>query len=420
MLDTKELENESQRIAKLMSYDILDTGNDPLFDDLVFLAKQFCNVPVALISFVDKERQWFKSRLGTDLHETERNISFCQHAIKSSGIFMIENALDDPRFQQNPLVIAGPKIRFYAGAPLETDDGFRLGTLCVIDTKANSLTWVQQQALIRLAKQVMSHLERRKQFEEVKKLADGLHEAAGTIEEQRLRLLKSSQMVNVAEMNCNIAHEINNPLAIIKGHTDKMLSLMQKPELDLPLLVKSCAKINETTMRVHRIIRGMLGLSRQDQTKNNVQKLPFNELIQQSLELVKTKIRHSEINFTCETNSPAQVHADVIQFQQAFFNIVNNACYAIQNQPEKSIRVGMEEQDNYVSLFIEDNGPGINLEDQQKVMNAFFTTKPIGEGTGLGLSLAKKIVANMGGELSYDKQYSKGARFLLKLKKVPA
>jgi GAF domain-containing protein len=153
---------EAKRLKILWQYDVLDTVPEEVFDDLTELAARICEAPIALISLIDEDRQWFKSKIGITVSETSRDISFCAHAIKQTGLFIIPDATKDLRFANNPLVISDPKIRFYAGAPLITPDGYALGTLCVIDKVPRDLRPEQQQALRVLARHVMTQLEIRR------------------------------------------------------------------------------------------------------------------------------------------------------------------------------------------------------------------------------------------------------------------
>ncbi|HAX21753.1 MAG TPA: histidine kinase [Hydrogenophaga sp.] len=152
--------NESRRLERLRSLGVLDTVPQAAYDHITSLASAICDTPIALISMVDTDRQWFKSRVGLDAAQTPRELAFCAHAIHTPDQVMVVNdALSDVRFQDNPLVTGQPDIRFYAGAPIVTDDGFALGTVCVIDQHSRSLDNSQLAALQSLAKLVLSLME---------------------------------------------------------------------------------------------------------------------------------------------------------------------------------------------------------------------------------------------------------------------
>lgn len=159
---TIDQQHESDRLAALRGYGVLDTPNEPEFDAIVREAASLLGAPTALISLVDEHRQWFKARVGLDASETPRSISFCTHAIRGKDVFVVEDATRDQRFANNPLVTGDPNIRFYAGTPLRSSKGHRVGTLCVIDDKPRrEPTAAEKARLAELADRTIAAFERR-------------------------------------------------------------------------------------------------------------------------------------------------------------------------------------------------------------------------------------------------------------------
>ncbi len=193
--------DEQERLEALKRYAILDTPPEPDFDDIARLAAQACQMPIALISLIDDQRQWFKAEVGLGIRETPLVASICSKAILQPGLLIVPDATKDPRFAGTPLVQGEPHLRFYAGARLETPEGLPLGTLCVLDTKPGDLTQEQRFALITLAKQVMAQLELRRAIAE-RDVALAVSQSA----ERRQALL-------VRELH----HRIRNTLALVQS-----------------------------------------------------------------------------------------------------------------------------------------------------------------------------------------------------------
>ena len=191
--------NETERLAALRRYNVLDTRPESAFDDLTRLAAQICGAPISVITFVDANRQWFKSRFGLDTSETPRDQSFCTYAILQNELLVIEDVAKDERFANNPMVSGGWRCRFYAGAPLRTEDGYALGTLAVLDRQPRQLVPQQMEGLKTLARQVMTHLELRRHLAE---LARSIDEHQRT--EERLRTSEAFYQALVESLPQNI------------------------------------------------------------------------------------------------------------------------------------------------------------------------------------------------------------------------
>jgi GAF domain-containing protein len=184
------MKNESARIVALQKYAILDTEPERAFDDLVLLATVICNAPIALISLVDQDRQWFKSKVGVTISETPREIAFCAAAIRQPDVFVVPDTFNDERFRNNPLVTSEPNIRFYAGAPLINEEGFALGTICVIDRTPREFGDGQQAALKALSRLVLAQLEFRRNLMLLK---EALNDRAKEEHERQQELVKLQQ-----------------------------------------------------------------------------------------------------------------------------------------------------------------------------------------------------------------------------------
>jgi anti-sigma regulatory factor (Ser/Thr protein kinase) len=183
--------DEAGRLTALRRYRILDTQPERAFDDLTLLASQICGTPIALISLIDADRQWFKSRVGLSIAETSRSVSFCTHVIRQRDLFVVPDARKSATFRDNPFVAGENGIRFYAGAPLVTPDGYALGTLCVLDKVPRTLTPEQIEALEALRRQAEAQLELRANLIELEQaLAD--RDRAEAAQRELIRELRAS------------------------------------------------------------------------------------------------------------------------------------------------------------------------------------------------------------------------------------
>jgi two-component sensor histidine kinase len=205
---------KDERVSALKRYGILDTPPEPEFDDVVRLAAQVCETPIALITLIDDRRQWFKAEVGLGMRETPLDSSICAKAILQPGLFVVPDTAKDPRFKSNPLVSGAPGVRFYAGALLESSDGLPLGTVCVLDFAPRGLRPDQEFALKTLARQVMSQLELRRAIAE-------REEALAVI-----RQAEQGQALLVRELH----HRVGNTLALVQA----LLGTSARPSKSVP------------------------------------------------------------------------------------------------------------------------------------------------------------------------------------------
>ena len=242
--------NESDRQLALDRYNVLDTLPEQEYDDLTQLAASICGTPIALISLIDLDRQWFKSKVGIDAVETPRDISFCGHAVANNEMLQVTDALKDERFVDNPLVVSDPKIRFYAGVPLRTSDNFTLGTLCVIDREARELTPTQIQQLESLSRLVISQLELRRNNEAANLLVSVL-ESANKVSLLQQAILDSVNLAVIATDLQGIIQSFNSGAEAMLGYEASEV-IGQNPAIfhDINEIVESSiqlsAELNQT------------------------------------------------------------------------------------------------------------------------------------------------------------------------------
>lgn len=217
---------EALRLESLRRYRILDTEPERAFDDLTYLAAHICGVPIALVSLVDADRQWFKSKVGVDVDETPREIAFCAHAIQQSETFVVPDATTDARFRSNPLVTSDPYVRFYAGVPVMSREGEALGTLCVIDRVPRELSKEQRLALAALTRQVQAQMELRRNLLDLKEALRARDEAEAArealVENLQEQLENVKRLSALLPMSSNCKFDMTAPAEV--GSIDKIVS----------------------------------------------------------------------------------------------------------------------------------------------------------------------------------------------------
>jgi signal transduction histidine kinase len=393
-------ENEEERLIALKSYNILDTAEDEDFDELTVLASAICQTPIALITLIDDKRQWFKSHPGIPQTETPKEIAFCTHTIvQTNDIMVVNDARRDERFANNPLVTGDTRVIFYAGVPLVNEDGFALGSLCVIDHQHKELTDVQTNALKIIAKQVINKLELRRKAIVLEKINQDLRDA-------NIFIQKFASMA---------AHDIKNPLSSISLTSQALKLRMQK------IQDEGCERLIDlnitSTKRLMVLIDEMLAYSKSPSLLLvKKQRIYLKHTLKQVIDMI-TIPDDFEINLP---EDDALLNLSVVAFEQIFGNLINNAI-RYNNKDRGIINISYTHDDDYYRFEVADNGMGIAPQYHEKIFGNNFTLKITdrynNKGSGIGLSTVKDLVKAMNGSIHVKSTVGEGATFYIAIKK---
>lgn len=234
-------------------------------------------------------------------------------------------------------------------------------------------------------------------------------ELENQLESERIKLIQSSKLATLGEMAAGVAHEINNPVAIISG----AVNVMAREDISQQIREKSCEKANRSVERILKIVHGLRKFSRTT-TEINLKKVKLANIIEECLILSETKSKRHDVKVINKVGTDLEIIVDDIQIEQVLINLIGNAIDANTHGPAPWVELSFETNDKYLSLIVRDSGTGISKENLSKLFDPFFTTKPVGSGTGLGLSISKGIAQEHGGDLEY-KLIDGHTAFVLKL-----
>lgn len=392
--------NERARLKALHALEILDTPPEPTFDRITRLAQNIFGVPMAAISLIDEERQWFKSRRGLSLSETPRSDSFCTHAILAEDVLVVPNAFADVRFRESPLVCGEPHIRFYAGAPLRVEGEYSLGALCIMDTVLRPDLDARERAILAdLAGAVVEQCETRHKERELaaaKEIAEHANQAKG-------------------DFLSRVSHELRTPMNAILGFT-QLLELDELSEVQR----SNVARILKAGKHLLTLLNEVLEISRIEAGRRAVELEPVRiaDVIREAVEMVQPLLGERRITLRVEAPEAgwATVLADPQKLTQVILNLLSNAIKY--NREAGEIMVNQvfvpEDDGERVRIGVADTGNGISAELQKKLFQPFErlgadrTKTP---GTGLGLALCKKMVELMRGSIGVESAPGAGSTF---------
>lgn len=378
--------NDAIRLEALHRLKILDTGAEEAFDRVTRLVANITGMPMATISFVDKDRQWFKSSVGLPAKETPRDVAFCAHAILDDELCFVPDAIKDVRFRYNPLVVEPPYIRFYVGVPLVTSDHFRIGALCAIDTTPHDeFPDRLRQAMKDLSRIVMSEIE--------------------------LRLINRARADYVAM----ISHEIRTPMNGILG----MSSLLRETLTEAGQRDTADVIINSTETLL-QILNDVLDLSKLDAQQMRFESIDCNmELIaQEAARLMQRNLTPNDLSLVIEAEPALPwLKGDPGRLRQILLNLIGNAI-KFTDKGTITVNLSATTKDSLQykwCIDVRDTGIGMTPEQAVNIFKPFnqaevSTTRRYG-GTGLGLAITKQLVDCMHGTITVESTPGEGSCF---------
>ena len=389
MLTAPKPPDEAARIASLHQLKVLDTDPEPELDDLTNLVAFICGTPMAVVSLVDRDRQWFKSRHGVQQIQTPRDISFCQHAILQRGLFVVPDALLDERFRDSPLVLDGPRIRFYAGAPLMDDDGHALGTLCTMDRVPRELSAKQGEALMTLARQAAAHLRLRKAYDDLRKLED----------------LRDS-------LTHMIVHDLRQPLQSLIGGLET-LPVLGELNAEQQEFVELAEDGGETLLGM---INDLLDISKLESgtVELDYASVEPASVAERAVRQVRNLVLEKELRLETRCHpAPASLRADEGKLRRVLVNLLGNA---VKFTPRGgSVTLCGQPDGEHYRFAVEDTGEGIPREAFARIFEKFgqAASRKAGKkmSTGLGLTFCKMVVEAHGGRIWVESEVDRGSVF---------
>ena len=398
MIEAPQPADEISRLKKLVAYEVLDTPSEQLFDDITQIASYLCQTKISLVSLIDKDRQWFKSRVGLDATETPRSVAFCSHAIHNDELFYVPDATKDERFHDNPLVVGAPHVVFYAGAPIITPEGHRVGTLCVIDDHPKELNHEQKELLIRLSRQVASNLEMR------------IHIAAQ--EKYSARLNKVND--ELRQFAYRTSHDLKAPITSSKRLLDYMQKDIKSGKLQSAL--SGNQKIKQLMVKMETLVSDIVALVRADVEEHDAETINLQDLldrVKQRLELAATE---NNCKVLVTSDCPDSFYSEKARIEQIIDNLVSNGIkYKDETKSEHFVRIALTLKGSMLTIDVEDNGLGIPQSFQADMYKPFKRFHSgLKNSSGLGLTIVKKHVNYLKGSIECESS-QQGTRFTITL-----
>lgn len=395
-MDMTRFDDEGERLRDLKSYGILDTGHEKIFDQLTFIAAHICNTPIALLSFIDSDRQWFKSHYGIKVEELPRHITACNTTITQNGIYEIQDSENGNCIYSEYMKSEG--FRYYAGVPVVSKNGYNMGSLCVIDYKPRIMPPDDLKALKFISEQITEILEIRKRYretlEKLNEIGSISYEKHGRIQD----IAHGASMRSVAELSAGLIFRLRPLSLTVAKAIERMRDHPAENEVELQLQIidESAKSIGLIMDRLEKFVSA--------EKEKWMKPLDVNEPVSSVLNHLEYKIKENAIKLEVSLQPDLWTIGNYSQLAEAVYAVVNNAIEAVANIQERNIEVILKEEKHFAVILVKDSGMGVAENIRPFIFQPFFTTKEF--GLGMGLSLAQALLQRHKGDVKLIKNYN--------------
>jgi signal transduction histidine kinase len=383
-------EDESTRINELSSFEIMDSGPEFCFDQLAFLASTVCQTPIALISFIDSRRQWFKSSIGIELHELARYLSPCNQTLAHDDIFEIKDINQQGTYKDFMLQNG---LRYYAGVPIKSvQGGYNIGTLCVIDFKPRELNHEQIHNLKVISNQITDILQIRKRYKENLERLKELDDARNETDKRLQEITHKASLRAIAELSAGLSFRIRPHLLTIQG----IATETNNKSGEMELLKHSADEIVHILDSLEKFISA--------EKEKSMKVMDIDSVITPVLQHLGYKLQQHDIDVHYSREEDFLCIGNIAQIKEAFNAILINAIEAVEAMKDRWIEIKVTKGEHKIIISVEDSGRGISETIAPFIFQPFFTTKGA-YSLGVGLALAQSLLQRHSGEIKLERAF---------------
>lgn len=358
---------EQNRLNDLDSFEIIDTPQELSFDQFTCLASEICETPIALLSFISAERQWFKSTVGLDIKEIPKHLSPCLKTVQQDKFLEVQNMIEDPFFASNHFTIHS-HFRFYAGVPLVSPQHYNIGTLCVIDYVPRKLTELQRKTLKIIADQIMVQVELRQAYLKTLKELRDMGRSKYHLEHKYREIVHRSRMKALAELAAGIGFQFHDPVNLIRVSSLHLKARHEREKGD------EYKAIDQGVRKIERVLKSLESFVdiEKDRSKGPID---YYALVNEAIQEVMGIIRNKNIELRKNIQHSIMAVGNHDQLLQAINGVLMNAIEAVSEEEKPSIEVSLKTETGLIIFLVMDSGDGVDRQIEDYIFEPYYSTK---------------------------------------------